>query len=231
MVPIGGKPILWHLMKYFSFFGHNDFYLALGYKSDVVKDFFLNYGKLSSDFTINLASGNVIVHERPKDDWNVTLIDTGLHTMTGGRVRRMREYIGNETFLLTYGDGLSDIDLDKLIGFHKSNNSLITVSAVHPGARFGEIKISDDIVKEFKEKPQTESSWINGGFFVVEPEFFDYLDDDNEVLEGKPLELVASQGKMKAYKHVGFWQCMDTKRDHSRLETLWTDGQAPWLGF
>ena len=162
-------------------------------------------------------------------DWKVSLIDTGLHTLTGGRVKRMKNYIGNETFLLTYGDGLSDINIDDLTKFHKSHGKLVTVTAVHPSARFGELEMEDNKVTSFKEKPQTQKGWINGGYFVIEPEFLDFIEDDNSILEKDPLEMVANEGQLMAYKHYGYWQCMDTKRDKDNLEDLWNSGKAPWI--
>ena len=228
MVSIGGKPILWHIMKTYAKYGHIDFHLALGYKADLIKDYFLNYKSLNSDFTINLESGDLTVHQKDDVDWRVSLVDTGINSMTGGRVKRMQNFIGNETFLLTYGDGLSDIDIGALIDFHKSHKKMVTVSAVHPGARFGELEMNGNLVTSFKEKPQTTQGWINGGYFVVEPEFFDLIKDDSTILEREPLEKVAKMGELMSYQHDGFWQCMDTKRDHDTLEEMWKTGEAPW---
>ena len=227
MIPIGGKPILWHIMNTFSTFGHKDFLVALGYKSQVVKDFFLNYRALNSDFTVDLASGAVTPHQAANVDWRVTLVDTGENSMTGGRVRRMRDFVGNETCLLTYGDGVSDIDIDALLDFHKSHGKLVTVTAVRPSARFGELEFDGNQVTSFKEKPQLHSGWINGGYFVVEPAFFDFIDGDETMLEREPLERAVEAGQLMAYFHEGFWHCMDTKRDHEMLEALWAQG-APW---
>jgi glucose-1-phosphate cytidylyltransferase len=228
MVSIGGKPILWHIMKTYAKYGHIDFHLALGYKADLIKDYFLNYKSLNSDFTINLESGDLTVHQKDDVDWRVSLVDTGINSMTGGRVKRMQNFIGNETFLLTYGDGLSDIDIGALIDFHKSHKKMVTVSAVHPGARFGELEMNGNLVTSFKEKPQTTQGWINGGYFVVEPEFFDLIKDDSTILEREPLEKVAKMGELMSYQHDGFWQCMDTKRDRDTLEEMWKIGEAPW---
>jgi glucose-1-phosphate cytidylyltransferase len=228
MVSIGGKPILWHIMKTYAKYGHIDFHLALGYKADLIKDYFLNYKSLNSDFTINLESGDLTVHQKDDVDWRVSLVDTGINSMTGGRVKRMQNFIGNETFLLTYGDGLSDIDIGALIDFHKSHKKMVTVSAVHPGARFGELEMNGNLVTSFKEKPQTTQGWINGGYFVVEPEFFDLIKDDSTILEREPLEKVAKMGELMSYQHDGFWQCMDTKRDRDTLEEMWKTGEAPW---
>ena len=228
MVPVGGHPILWHLMNIYAHYGHADFHLALGYKAQVVKEYFLNYYALNSDFTVNLANGGVTHHASHPVDWRVTLVDTGLNSMTGGRVRRMRSYVGNETFLLTYGDGLANIDLDALVRFHRAHGKMVTVTAVHPGARFGELDLDSDSVMASKEKPQMGHGWINGGFFVIEPAFLDLIADDDTVLEKEPLERVAAMGELMAYQHEGFWQCMDTVRDRNVLEELWAKGDAPW---
>jgi len=227
MVQIGGKPILWHVMQTFAEFSHTDFYIALGYKGEVIKDYFLNYHALNSDFTVNLASGELKPHLVDKVDWNVTLVNTGENSMTGGRVKRMQPFIGNETFLLTYGDGVADIDLDALLKFHKSHGKMVTMSAVRPAARFGEIKMDGTRVESFQEKPQLHDGWINGGFFVIEPQFFELIADDSTLLEREPLERATSAGELMAYCHDGFWHCMDTKRDHELLESLWASG-APW---
>jgi len=228
MVTIGGKPILWHIMKTYAKYGHTDFHLALGYKAELIKDYFLNYRSLNSDFTIDLESGNLSVHQNDNVNWKVTLVDTGLNSMTGGRVKRMKDFIDNETFLLTYGDGLSDIDIAALVDFHKSHGKMVTVSAVHPGARFGELDMDGNIVTSFKEKPQTTQGWINGGYFVINPEFFNLIKDDSTILEKEPLERVAEMGELMSYQHNGFWQCMDTKRDRDSLEGLWQTDNAPW---
>lgn len=230
MVPIGGKPILWHIMKTYAKFNHKDFYLALGYKSEVVKDFFLNYRALNSDFSINLGSGKIDSLQLDESvDWNVTLVNTGEKSMTGGRVKRMQKFIGNETCLITYGDGVSNIDIDELVKFHKGHGKMVTVSAVRPTARFGELEIEDNKVISFQEKPQLHDGWINGGYFVVEPSFFDLIKGDETLLEREPLELAAKSGELMAYMHDGFWQCMDTKRDHELLETLFQEDKAPWV--
>ncbi len=228
MVTVGGRPILWHIMKTYAHFGHKDFYLALGYKAQLIKEYFLNYHALNSDFTINLEDGNIISHNIDEANWRVTLVDTGLESLTGGRVKRLKSYIGDEPFMLTYGDGLSDINLDSLLKFHKGHGKLVTVSAVHPGARFGELGIKDDRVISFQEKPQTSQGWINGGYFIIEPKFFDLIEGDETVLEREPLEIAAKMGELMAYKHEGFWQCMDTKRDKDFLEELWDEGRPPW---
>jgi glucose-1-phosphate cytidylyltransferase len=227
MIPVGGKPILWHVMNTYAKYGHTDFFVALGYKAEVIKDYFLNYRALNSDFTINLKTGEIDSHQIEKTDWSVTLVNTGESSMTGGRLKRMRKFVGDETFLLTYGDGLSDVNLDSLLSFHKKNGKMITMTAVRPSARFGELELDGDKVKHFEEKPQMHDGWINGGFFVIEPSFFDLIEGDSTLLEREPLELAAKAGQLMAYKHDGFWQCMDTKRDHELLELLWETG-APW---
>mgnify|MGYP001229093842 FL=1 len=228
MVTVGGRPILWHIMKTYAHFGHKDFHLALGYKAEVIKEYFLNYRSLNADFTVNLSSGEVEPLEVEDIDWRVTLVDTGTESMTGGRVKRMQSFIGNETFMLTYGDGVADIDIDALLKFHRSHGKMVTVSAVHPGARFGELEIQKQQVISFKEKPQLTKGWINGGYFICEPEFFDLIIGDQTILEHDPLEKVAAMGELMAYHHDGYWQCMDTKRDRDNLEELWKSNKAPW---
>ncbi len=227
MVPVGGKPILWHIMQTYAFFGHKDFYVALGYKAEIIKDYFLNYRSLNADFTVDLASGDVQSHQMSSVDWRVTLVNTGNASMTGGRVKRMQSFVGNETCMLTYGDGVADIDLDALLAFHRSHGKMVTVSAVRPAARFGELELDGARVASFQEKPQLHDGWINGGYFVIEPEFFDLIDGDETLLEREPLERASQAGELMAYCHDGFWQCMDTKRDHELLESLWSKG-APW---
>ena len=229
MVTIGGKPILWHIMKTYEKYEHKDFYLALGYKAELIKDYFLNYRSLNSDFTVDLENGSFTSHQNINLDWKITLVDTGLKSMTGGRVKRMKNFIGNETFLLTYGDGLTDINISDLVNFHNSHGKMVTVSAVHPGARFGELEIENKIVTNFQEKPQTGQGWINGGYFIIEPEFFELIDGDSSVLEQEPLQKAAAMGELMAFHHEGYWQCMDTKRDRDHLEELWRTGNAPWL--
>jgi glucose-1-phosphate cytidylyltransferase len=227
MVPIGGKPILWHIMQTYASFGHKDFYVALGYKAEVIKDYFLNYHSLNADFTVDLSSGKVTPLLTDTVDWSVTLVNTGDASMTGGRVKRMEPFIGNETCMLTYGDGVADIDLDALLSFHRSHGKMITVSAVRPAARFGELDLDGHKVASFQEKPQMHDGWINGGYFVIEPEFFNFIAGDNTMLEREPLEQATNAGELMAYCHDGFWHCMDTKRDHELLESLWAKG-APW---
>jgi glucose-1-phosphate cytidylyltransferase len=227
MVKVGDKPILWHIMKRYANFGHKDFYVALGYKAEVIKEYFLNYSSLNSDFMVDLGSGKVTSHQAVNIDWKVTLVNTGKHTLTGGRAKRMRGFIGNQTFMLTYGDGVADIDLDALLDFHRSHGKMVTMTAVRPVARFGELELDGNQVVRFEEKPQMHDGWINGGYFVIEPAFFDLIAGDSTMLEREPLEQAALLGQLMAYRHEGFWQCMDTKRDHEILESLWVKG-APW---
>ena len=229
MVMIGDKPIIWHIMHRYSLFGHKEFILALGYKQAAFKDYFLNYKILNSDFSINLENSEINLHNKQKIDWNVNLISTGINTMTGGRVKRVEKYTDGETCLLTYGDGLSDVNIDELIDFHKSHGKLVTMTAVRPNARFGELQISGNTITSFEEKPQTNQGWINGGFFVLEPEFFKLIDSDETVLEKEPLEKACELNELMAYKHEGFWQCMDTKRDWQILEDHYRSTNVPWL--
>jgi glucose-1-phosphate cytidylyltransferase len=228
MVEIGGKPILWHIMKLYASFGFNEFVIALGYKGEIIKDYFLNYHLRSSSLTVKLRQGEVIVHDGDQEDWVVHLLDTGLQTNTGGRVRRIAQFIGNEPFMLTYGDGVSNIDLHRLIGFHQSHGKLATVTAVRPPARFGMISFEGDHVTHFIEKPQVSEGWINGGFFVLEPGILDYTEGDMTIWEGDCMNQLVSEGQLVAYRHDSFWQCMDTLRDVKLLENLWDSGDAPW---
>ena len=229
MVTIGNRPILLRIMHTYAKFGHKDFQIALGYKSEIIKNYFLNYYALNSNFTVDLSSGEVDFEEKENLDWKVTLVETGLNTMTGGRLKRMKKYIGNDTFFLTYGDGLCDVNINKLLEFHKNHGKLVTITAVHPGARFGELLIKNNEVCSFKEKPQTNKGWINGGFFVIEPEFLEFISDDHTILEKEPLEKAARMGQLMAYNHEGFWQCMDTKRDKDMLEELWRNGNLDFI--
>jgi glucose-1-phosphate cytidylyltransferase len=228
MVEIGGQPILWHIMKIFSAFGFSEFVLALGYKGEVIKDYFINYGYRSRSLTVSLPSGDINVHSGDCEDWTVHLLDTGPDTNTGGRVRQAAQFIGRERFLLTYGDGVASIDAGRLLEFHRSHRGLVTVTAVRPPARFGGVVFDGDIVSRFAEKPQVGEGWINGGFFVVEPEAVDYVKDDSTLWEGEPLERLATDGQLVAYRHEGFWHCMDTLRDVRDLEALWQTGRAAW---
>lgn len=229
MIPVGGRPLLWHIMRTYARFGHKDFLIALGYKAEVIKDYFLNYRSLNSNFTIDLANGHVESLEQGGVDWRATLVDTGMSSMTGGRVKRMQALVGRETCLLTYGDGVANIDIDALLAFHRSHGKLVTVTAVRPPARFGELELLGDAVTSFREKPQLHEGWINGGYFVIEPAFFDLIDGDATMLEREPLEAAARMGQFMAYRHSGFWHCMDTKRDHDLLESLWASGNPPWV--
>lgn len=229
MVEIGGKPILWHIMQHYSSYGFNEFVVCLGYKGEVIKRYMMDYAKLTSDLTVKLRSGDVMRHGNgAKCDWTVDLVDTGLHTATAGRLKRVQNFIGQSPFMLTYGDGVSDVNVTELVKFHKKNGKLGTLTAVRPPARFGNFHFEGDIITEFIEKPQSESGWINGGFFVFEPKIFDYIDGDDTWLEKKPLETIAKDKQLSAYKHEGFWQCMDTLRDKRMLEDLWEKGKAPW---
>lgn len=228
MVEIGARPILWHIMKHYSYFGHRDFFVALGYKGEVIKRYFLDYAALGGSLSVELRSGNVSTHERNQDDWSVHLIDTGLDTMTGGRLRRLEGHLKGDSFLLTYGDGVSDVDLSALVEFHRACGKLATVTAVRPPARFGALIFEGDLVSRFSEKPQAGEGWINGGFLVFEPGVFDYLRDDQTSLEANALEALARDRQLAAFKHGGFWQCMDTMRDKRYLDSLWQSGRAPW---
>ncbi len=232
MVEIGGRPILWHIMMHYSCYGYKDFVIALGYKGEVIKRYMVDYCSLNSNLTINLKAGRVDLHDTDGiQDWTVELIDTGLHTMTGGRIKRLQPYMGEKTFMLTWGDGVSTVDLDKLLAFHRNHGRLITMTAVRPPARYGHMEFDGDRIREFTEKPQTAEGWINGAFFVVEPQVFDYIDGDDTQFEKGPLERLAADGELMAYRHDGFWQCMDTRRDKYVLEKLWDSGEAPWKAW
>ena len=232
MVEIGGRPILWHIMKSYDAYGFNEFIVALGYKGDVIKDYFHNFYTLNNNLTIDLNTGHTIIHEQFKLNWKIHLVETGVHTMTGGRIKQLKKWIGNETFMLTYGDGLCDVDIGKVVKFHKSHGKLATVTAVRPPARFGGLSIQGDHVRSFMEKPQTGEGWINGGFFVLEPGIFDYISDDDQVIwERTPLENLALDGQLMAHCHEGFFQPMDTLREKTLLEGLWSSGTAPWKNW
>lgn len=228
MVEIGGKPIVWHIMNIYAHHGFNEFVLALGYKGEVIKEYFLNYYHHQSDLSIDLRSGKASATNSNHKDWLIHLKDTGLKSMTGGRLLRLRDTLSDGTFMLTYGDGVANVDVRALLEFHRSHGKLATVTAVRPPARFGGMVFDNDRVAEFTEKPQTGEGWINGGFFVLEPKVLDYLDDDMTVFEKTPLERLAADGELMAYKHEDFWQCMDTVRDRNLLEELWSSGKAPW---
>jgi len=229
MIEIGGYPILWHVMKGYSHFGFNDFIICLGYKQYVVKEYFADYYLLASDVTIDLSTNEMQIHNTASEPWRVTLVDTGLNTMTGGRVKRIRNYIGDESFLLTYGDGVSNVDIPETVHYHKSHGKLATISAVQPGGRFGMLSLGEgDIVDRFAEKSLESGGWINAGFMVLEPGVFDLIDGDDTILEREPFEQLAATGQMKAFRHTGFWQCMDSQKDKKVLEGLWASGEAPW---
>jgi glucose-1-phosphate cytidylyltransferase len=230
MVQIGNHPILWHIMQHYAHYGHKDFYVALGYKGEVIKRYMVDYCSLSNDLTVDLSTGQVKNHRNghSRHDWTVSLVDTGDATLTGGRIKRLAPYIGNETFMLTWGDGVSDIDLDKLLAFHRSHGKLATVTAVRPPARFGRLELDGNAVTNFSEKPQLGEGWINGAFFVLEPQVFDYIEGDMTQWEREPLERLSADGQLMAYFHNSFWQCMDTLRDKRLLENLWQSGNAPW---
>jgi glucose-1-phosphate cytidylyltransferase len=230
MVEIGGKPMLWHIMKIYENHGFNDFCLALGYKGEVIKDYFINYHALQSNLSVELKSGKVMYTDPTAENWNISLIETGALTMTGGRLLRLKGHLQKRgTFMLTYGDGVSDVNIDELVTFHRSHGKLATVTAVRPPVRFGELIMSGNQVSHFQEKPQAGEGWINGGFFVFEPEIFDFIKDDATLLEREPLEQLARKGELMAYQHSGFWQCMDTIRERDFLQESWQSGKAPWI--
>ncbi|WP_044481823.1 glucose-1-phosphate cytidylyltransferase [Paenibacillus antibioticophila] len=229
MVQIGDKPILWHIMKIYSYFGYNEFIICLGYKGEVIKEYFANYVRNHSNVTFEYPSGRSQFHNIQVEPWKVTLIDTGSETMTGGRIKRIQPYVGDEPFMLTYGDGLCDVSLKDLEAYHKSHGRLATVTAVQPAGRFGALSIEEDgTVNRFNEKMKGDGKWVNGGFFVLQPEVFDYLTDDTTVFEQEPLVNLAAGGQLRAYRHDGFWYAMDTLRDKNHLQSLWSSRQAPW---
>ena len=229
MVEIGGKPILWHIMKLYEKHGLNSFVLALGYKGEFIKDYFMNYHARSSNVTTHLKSGEIEYSNPTTEDWKVSMIDTGQESQTGGRLLRLKTYLKPKgSFMLTYGDGLSNVDLTALIKFHRSHGRIATVTAVRPSARFGDLNIVDNLVEHFKEKPQAGEGWINGGFFIFEPEIFDFIDNDLTILEKSPLERLAEMGELMAFKHHGYWQSMDTLREKESLQELWDSGEVPW---
>jgi glucose-1-phosphate cytidylyltransferase len=228
MVEIGDKPILCHIIEYYASYGHNDFYIACGYKGEYIKQYFANYHFRNADLKIDFGSGETQLLNHKTPNWRIHCIDTGRDTMTGGRLKRLQSVIGNEPFLCTYGDGLSDVPVDELVKFHKSAGKIATVTAVHPPARFGLLNLEGDTVKGFAEKPQTNTDWINGGFFVFEPALFDFIDADDAVLERTVLEAVTAKGELAAFRHSGFFQPMDTLREKQLLENLWQSGKAPW---
>ncbi len=228
MVEIGGRPILWHILRHYAHFGFNDFVIALGYKGEVIKKYMVDYSSLNSNLTVKLKTGSVDIHGGYRPDWTVELVDTGISTLTGGRIKRLAPYLGKETFMMTWGDGVSDVNLNDLLKFHRSHGKLATLTAVRPPARFGHLVFKGDQVAQFSEKPQTMEGWINGAFFVLEPGVFDYIDGDDTQWEKEPMERLARDGQLMAYRHTSFWQCMDTLRDKKLLEDLWQHGGAPW---
>lgn len=228
MVEIGGKPILWHIMKLYSHYGFNDFIILLGYKGYYIKEYFANYYLHQSDVTFDMKNGQMEVHNNTSEPWKVTLIDTGLNSMTGGRIKRASKYINNERFMLTYGDGVSDVNIKNLLDFHIQNNSKLTMTAIQPAGRFGALDLNGNKISDFVEKPAGDGNWINGGFMVCEPEILNYIEDDFTVFEQEPLKKLASQNVTNAFKHYGFWQCMDTLRDKFLLNQMWEENKAPW---
>ena len=232
MIEIGHYPVLWHIMKIYSHYGYNDFIVCLGYKGYVIKEYFANYFLHSSDVTFDFSSNNKLsIHNHSAEPWKVTLVNTGIDTMTGGRLRRVKPFLGKESFMLTYGDGVADIDIKKLVAFHKAHKKMVTVTAVQPSGKFGSLNIRGDKVESFLEKTKGDGGWINGGFFVMQPEILDHIKDDTTVLEREPLEDIVKTDGLRAYKHTGFWQPMDTIRDKNYLEELWKNNKAPWKIF
>jgi glucose-1-phosphate cytidylyltransferase len=229
MVEIGGRPILWHIMMHYAYYSFNNFIIALGYKGEVIKKYMVDYCNLNSDhLTVNMQTGEIRMNGGFRPNWNVDLVDTGIATLTGGRIKRLEPFIGNNTFMLTWGDGVSNVDLNSLLKFHRSHGCLATMTAVRPPARFGHLEFEGNQVRTFTEKPQTSEGWINGAFFVLEPEIFDYIEGDMTQWEREPMERLARDGQLMAYRHEHFWQCMDTLRDKRLLEDLWQNGDAPW---
>lgn len=229
MIEIGGKPILWHIMKCYSYYGFHDFIICSGYKQNVIKEWFANYFIHTSDITFDFTEGNkLILHNQFSEPWRVTVIDTGLYTATGGRVKRVRDYIGEETFFLTYGDGVADVNISEVLQFHRKHGRLATLTAIRPEGRFGMMDIRENQILSFREKSLMDSNWVNGGFMVLEPKTIDFIEDDSIMLEREPMERLSKAGELMCYKHNGFWQCMDTLRDKEMLESLWSAGNAPW---
>lgn len=228
MIEIGGKPILWHIMKIYSHYGFNDFIVCCGYKGYVIKEYFTNYFLHNSDVTVDLRNNKMDVHQNSSEPWKVTMVDTGEGTMTGGRLKRIQKYVGNETFCMTYGDGVSDINIGELVNFHKEHKALATLTATQPPGRFGALKFDMTKIKSFQEKPHGDGNWINGGFFVLEPKVFDLIEGDHTTFEKEPLEKLAANEQLHAFFHRGFWQPMDTLRDKNHLEELWSSDKAPW---
>ncbi len=228
MIEIGGKPILWHVMKIYSHYGIHDFIICLGYKGYMIKEYFANYFLHMSDVTFDMANNSMKIHQNSAEPWKVTLVDTGEATMTGGRIKRVKDYVGDKTFCLTYGDGVGNVDIQKLVDFHRSHKNLATLTAVQPPGRFGALELKGSSVLRFLEKPHGDGAWINGGFFVLEPQVLDLIPGDETIWEREPLAQLSQQGSLRAYFHEGFWQPMDTLRDKNHLEELWSSGKAPW---
>jgi glucose-1-phosphate cytidylyltransferase len=230
MIEIGEKPILWHIMKIYSYYGFNDFIICLGYKGYVIKEYFSDYYLHASDVTFDMTKNQTVIHNNYCEPWKVTLVETGLNTMTGGRIKRIKNYTDNEPFMMTYGDGVADVNIPELLKFHQAQGKIATLTAVQPGGRFGMLDIDDEKnkINSFREKTKEDGGWINGGFMVLQPEIFDYIDGDATFFEREPLEKLANEGQLSAYKHNGFWQCMDTQRDKFALEEMLNSGKAPW---
>lgn len=231
MIEIGGKPILWHIMKHYYHFGVKDFIILAGYKQQIIKEYFSNYFLHTSDITFDFSSRNQvqIVHKRNSEDWRVTVVDTGLNTMTGGRIKRIKDYLNSgEPFFLTYGDGVSDINIDALFKYHIKHGKLATLTGIQPEGRFGIMEMKEDVIQSFREKSSNDTGWINGGFMVLDPQITNYIDDDTTIFERKPIEILASEGQLMCYRHSGFWKCMDTLRDKEALEAQWNSNKAPW---
>ena len=233
MIEIAGKPILWHIMKSYAAQGYNEFVICLGYKGHIIKEYFYNYYLQNTDFTVDVATNNITYHKTNADNFKISLIDTGLNTMTAGRLKRVQEFTGNDDFMLTYGDGVADVDLKSLLAFHKAINKIATVTAVKPPSKFGTMEVTGDVVSSFREKSKEDGSWINGGFFVLKQEVFNYLKDDCDktMWEDYPLENLSNDGQLMAYKHEGFWKCMDALRDKTELEEMWSSGNAKWKNW
>lgn len=228
MLEIGGKPILWHIMKMYSYYGFNEFVILLGYKGYFIKEYFANYYLHQSNVTFDMSNGEMEVHNNSSEPWKVTLLDTGLDSMTGGRIKRAEKYIANKSFMLTYGDGVSNVNIKDLVEFHKANKTSATMTAIQPAGRFGALDIKTDLVNEFVEKPAGDGNWINGGFMICEPKILDLIESDSTIFEQYPLQTLAEKKELSAFKHNGFWQCMDTLRDKTALNDLWDQGKAPW---
>ncbi|MEI7726551.1 MAG: glucose-1-phosphate cytidylyltransferase [Bacteroidota bacterium] len=229
MVEIGGKPILWHIMKMYSHFGFNEFIICCGYKGYLIKEYFANYFLHQADVTIDLRTNEMDIHSSHAEPWKITLVDTGLNTMTGGRIKRVEKYVGNETFMLTYGDGVSNVNIQQLMNFHQGHGKLVTLTAVQPTGKFGSVVINDNVIESFQEKPKGDGAWVNGGFFVLSPKVFGYIEnDDQEVWERQPLEKLVGEKQLMAFQHDGFWKPMDTLRDRIELENMWNSGNCAW---